>query len=103
MYNMHKELFVANRFLEDKWKQIKYHDEKKRLCTIYNTKSFINSGSPPQLPHLQQRLKQAQINEGISIINDRFTEIEKHNSILLKRMTDIMHRKPYGIRCNSSS
>lgn len=48
----------------------------------------VDSASPRPCPHLQHRLKQIQIAE------DRCTEIERANRILLEKMSTVMNAKP---------
>jgi len=52
---------------------------------LTKTKSFLDTQAPPTYSHLIYRAKQEQLQE------ERYTQIEHENRLLLKKMTRIMH------------
>jgi Hemingway/CFA97 len=81
---MHRAIPVSNKLLSKKWDENnrRIHAEK-----LKNMQSRVNSGSPMKFSHLKFKAKREQI------VEDRLTEIERENRILLEKMSSIMSKK----------
>jgi E3 ubiquitin-protein ligase TRIP12 len=75
---------VSNKILFKKWEENnkRIHQEK-----LKNMQARVNSGKPAQFFHLKFKAKRDQM------LEDRFTEIERENRILLEKMSSIMNKK----------
>ncbi len=82
---MNKNLPILNKIVSKKWKEYENDVHKKKLHDIKNRiRPRIDSSPPPSFKHLADRKKQEQLME------ERFTEIEKENRILLEKVTQMM-------------
>ncbi|XP_074650235.1 annexin A6-like isoform X2 [Tubulanus polymorphus] len=77
----------CNKYLARKWHE---HQLKKHTHRIRHVKGSLDMSPPKRYPHLEMRLKKIQMEE------DRQALVEKHNKLLLHKLTDIM-RKPARI------
>ncbi|CAE7027570.1 Cfap97d1 [Symbiodinium sp. CCMP2592] len=70
-------------------KRIKDREQQLHRERVRNMKSQVDTGMPTvaQLDHVKVNLKKEQMME------DRYTEIDRDNRILLKKMTDIMKQQ----------
>lgn len=81
---MYRALPVINRVLNKKWEEISQsrHESKLRLA-----RSSIETRTPPiRFRHVKLNHKKGQMQE------DRYTEIERENRILLEKMTNILQQ-----------
>ena len=80
---MYRGLPSGNKLLTKKWreKERKIHMEKLR-----KVKPTLNLKKPKAFKHLKSRAKKEQM------LEDRYTEIERENRILLEKMTSIMQK-----------
>lgn len=80
---MYRGLPSGNKLLTKKWqdKERRIHMEKLR-----KVKPTINLKKPKVFKHLKSRAKKEQM------LEDRYTEIERENRILLEKMTSIMQK-----------
>ena len=81
---MHRPAPVSNKILARKWAE---NNNRIHANNLEKMQPRVNSGSPVKFSHLQYKAKREQINE------DRFTEIERENRILLEKMSSIMNKK----------
>ncbi|OMJ66778.1 hypothetical protein SteCoe_36265 [Stentor coeruleus] len=81
---MHRAIPISNKILSKKWEENNHriHTEK-----LKNMQSRVNSGCPQEFFHLKYKAKRDQM------LEDRFTEIERENRILLEKMSSIMNKK----------
>lgn len=81
---MHRALPVSNKILSKKWEENNHriHSEK-----LKNIQPRIKSTKPPKFEHLKFKAKKEQLME------DRYTEIERENRILLEKMSSIVNKK----------
>ena len=81
---MHRAIPVSNKILSKKWEENnqRIHTEK-----LKNMQSRVKSSKPTKLKHLKFKAKKEQM------LEDRFTEIERENRILLEKMSSIMNKK----------
>jgi hypothetical protein len=80
---MYRGLPSGNKILTKKWqdKERRIHMQKLR-----SVKPTIDLGKPQKFKHLKSRAKKEQM------LEDRYTEIERENRILLEKMTSIMQK-----------
>lgn len=80
---MYRGLPSGNKILTKKWqeKERRIHMQKLR-----NVKPTIDLKKPKNFKHLKSRAKKEQM------LEDRYTEIERENRILLEKMTSIMQK-----------
>jgi E3 ubiquitin-protein ligase TRIP12 len=80
---MYRGLPSGNKILTKKWqeKERRIHMQKLR-----NVKPTIDLKKPKKFTHLKSRAKKEQM------LEDRYTEIERENRILLEKMTSIMQK-----------
>jgi len=81
---MFRAIPTSNKILARRWEE---HEREIHLSKLKGMKASIDSSTPPQFRHLRSRLKRQQLME------DRFTEIERENRILLEKMTSILNTK----------
>lgn len=81
---MHRSIPISNKILSKKWEENNHriHTEK-----LKNMQPRVNSGRPQEFSHLKYKAKRDQM------LEDRFTEIERENRILLEKMSSIMNKK----------
>ena len=81
---MHRAIPVSNKILSKKWEENnqRIHTEK-----LKNMQSRVKSSKPTKLKHLKFKAKKEQM------LEERFTEIERENRILLEKMSSIMNKK----------
>ncbi|KNC55170.1 uncharacterized protein AMSG_10782 [Thecamonas trahens ATCC 50062] len=81
---MHRAEPSANRILTKRWNARNHAQHKKRLRSV---RSRVDNGPPRQYLHLHLNLKKLQQEE------ERMSQIEKDNRILLGKMSAIMRQK----------
>ena len=81
---MHRALPVSNKILSKKWeeKNQRIHTEK-----LKSMQARVKSNKPVEFEHLKFKAKREQL------LEDRFTEIERENRILLEKMSVIVSKK----------
>ena len=84
---MFRAIPTSNKILARRWEE---HQREIHLSKLKGIKASIDSSTPQQFRHLRSRLKRQQQME------DRFTEIERENRILLEKMTTILNTKARG-------
>ncbi|CAI2368713.1 unnamed protein product [Moneuplotes crassus] len=79
---------TLNKLLSKKWEEIeqKLHENKLKMV-----KSCLDSKTPLRFKHIRQNYKKGQQTE------DRYTEIERENRILMEKMT-LIYSKPSKIK-----
>jgi E3 ubiquitin-protein ligase TRIP12 len=82
---MYRSAPTSNRLLSKRWSDREQVLHQNRLQTA---RPRVDSASPRPCPHLKHRLKQQQLAE------DRCTEIERANRILLEKMAIVLSTKP---------
>lgn len=80
---MHRAQVVGNQRCIDRVHEREFRQHQQRLRSV---KPSVDNSAPTVRPHLYQKLKKAQQEE------DRCSEIERQNRILVRRMTTIMSR-----------
>ena len=81
---MHRSIPVGNKLLSKRWEESNHRIHEEKLKRM---QPRINSGSPAKFSHLKFKAKREQL------LEDRFTEIERENRILLEKMSSIMNKK----------
>lgn len=81
---MFRAIPVSNRILSKKWDEKNHEIHMKKLNDM---KSTIDAKRPASFAHLKRRAKKEQM------LEDRYTEIERENRILLEKMSQIMQNK----------
>lgn len=81
---MHRAIPVSNKLLSKKWEE---NNQKIHADKLRQMQSRVNSDRPAQFAHLKYKAKRDQM------LEDRFTEIERENRILLEKMSSIMNKK----------
>ena len=79
---MNRGLPIGNKLLTKKWQE---KDREIHLRKLRDIKPQINLSGPTKFKHLNKKAKKEQL------LEDRYTEIERENRILLEKMTSIMH------------
>lgn len=83
---MHRSIPVGNKLLSKKWEEKNHQIHEDKLKRM---QPRVNSGPPEKFSHLRYKAKREQL------LEDRFTEIERENRILLEKMSSIMNKKQY--------
>eukprot|EP00164_Ancoracysta_twista_P001578 GFYU01002067.1.p1 GENE.GFYU01002067.1~~GFYU01002067.1.p1 ORF type:complete len:225 (-),score=32.01 GFYU01002067.1:524-1198(-) len=83
----------ANKICSEKWRDRAYQIHKQRLNSM---KPAIDNKPPTKYTHLVQNLKKAQLEE------ERYSEIERENRILLEKMSTIMQQTHFHARSGSA-
>lgn len=78
---MHRAIPVGNKLLDKMWKDKEARIHKTKLR---NAKPSIDVKCPTRFSHLKKKAKKEQQ------LEERYTEIERENRILLEKMTNIM-------------
>jgi len=81
---MYRSVPTSNRLLSKRWSD---RDQQQHQYRLQTAKPRVDSASPRPCPHLKLRLKQQQLTE------DRCTEIERANRILLEKMSIVLSAK----------
>ena len=81
---MYRPLPISSKLLNKKWEENnkRIHQEK-----LKNMQPRVKSNKPAEFFHLKVKSKRDQM------LEDRFTEIERENRILLEKMSSIMNKK----------
>lgn len=80
---MYRGLPTGNKILTRKWQEKERRIHMQKLRSV---KPTIDVGKPKNFKHLKSRAKKEQM------LEDRYTEIERENRILLEKMTSIMQK-----------
>jgi len=80
---MYRGLPSGNKILTKKWQE---KERQIHMRKLRNVKPTINLKKPKAFKHLKSRAKKEQM------LEDRYTEIERENRILLEKMTSIMQK-----------
>lgn len=80
---MYRGLPSGNKILTRKWQE---KERQIHMRKLRNIKPTINMRKPKAFKHLKSRAKKEQM------LEDRYTEIERENRILLEKMTSIMQK-----------
>lgn len=80
---MYRGLPSGNKILTRKWQE---KERKIHMNKLRNVKPTIDIRKPKNFKHLKSRAKKEQM------LEDRYTEIERENRILLEKMTSIMQK-----------
>jgi len=80
---MYRAIPSASKILTNKWQDKSHEIHLKNLNKIKGT---IDMRQPQQFKHLQKKMKKTQMME------ERYTEIERENRILLEKMTNILQK-----------
>jgi len=92
---MYRQQPVVSKILQKKWVSYEQDVHERKLSEV---KSRLRSVSPPKFRHVVKNLKREQRQE------ERYTEIERENRILLEKMSNIMsHRQNNSFLNNSRS
>lgn len=78
---MHRAVPVGNKLLDKKWKDKEARIHRAKLQSV---KPQIDAKCPARFTHLRKKAKKEQL------LEERYTEIERENRILLEKMTNIM-------------
>ena len=81
---MNRGVPVKNKVLTKKWAE---NIQRIHMLKLKNMQARINSGRPAEFYHLKIKAKREQM------LEDRFTEIERENRILLEKMSSIMNKR----------
>lgn len=81
---MYRQLPTANKILTDKWNTRQHHIHENKVRTM---KSSVDTGRPATWGKIRSKAKKEQL------IEDRYTEIERENRILLEKMQTIMSHR----------
>ncbi|CAG9312223.1 unnamed protein product [Blepharisma stoltei] len=81
---MHRAIPVSNKILSKKWDE---HTNKVHHDKLKNIRSQVDSSCPVTFGQLKRKPKKEQL------VEDRYTEIERENRILLEKMSQIMQGK----------
>jgi hypothetical protein len=84
---MHRAIPVSNKILSKKWEENNHRIHAEKLRRM---QPRVNSGQPLEFAHLKFKSKREQM------LEDRFTEIERENRILLEKMSSIMNKRQKG-------
>lgn len=82
---MDRALPEFNRVLHKKWQA---HNKRLHKIKIHETRPLVDNSEPSSLKYPLIKTKKEQL------LEDRCTEIEKANRILLEKMTNIMTSQP---------
>lgn len=82
---MHRAIPVGNKLLSKRWEEYNHSMHKKRVRKM---RSVIDRSKPSKFTHLKYKAKKEQM------LEDRYTEIERENRILLEKMSYIMNKSP---------
>ena len=86
---MHRAIPVSNRFLSKKWEE---HNQEVHLEKLRSMKPTVDANSPPVFSHTIKKAKREQL------LEERYTEIERENRLLLEKMSSIMSGRPARTR-----
>lgn len=78
---MYRAIPSANKILSNKWQKNEHQIHMQNLQRIKGT---VDMKEPPQFKHLKKKMKKTQM------LEERYTEIERENRILLEKMTNIL-------------
>ncbi|CDW81952.1 UNKNOWN [Stylonychia lemnae] len=78
---MYRAIPTSNKLLQKKWAD---KEREIHLSKLREIKPTVEIREPSQYKHLKKKLKKTQM------LEDRYTEIERENRILLEKMTNIM-------------
>ena len=81
---MNRGVPVKNKVLTKKWAE---NVQRIHMLKLKNMHARVNSGRPAEFYHLKIKAKREQM------LEDRFTEIERENRILLEKMSSIMNKR----------
>jgi len=86
---MHRAIPVSNRFLSKKWEERNQEVHMEKLRSMRPT---VDANSPPVFAHTVKKAKREQL------LEERYTEIERENRLLLEKMSSIMSGRPVRTR-----
>jgi len=78
---MYRAIPEGNKLLSRRWREKEREIHQHKLSSM---KATVEIREPATFSHLQKKLKKSQMQE------ERYTEIERENRILLEKMTHIM-------------
>jgi hypothetical protein len=81
---MHRAIPVSSKILSKRWEE---NNQRIHAEKLKNIQGRVNTGSPAKFSHLRFKAKRDQI------LEDRLTEIERENRILLEKMSSIMSKR----------